>query len=436
MKEINISDNNVEKKDNLPTKDNEIQPQTNIPPQDQTQPKEKVTPAEQKPKKEISKRKGVLILSVIGLVFVLGIAAFYYFGIYKYNPNPPENDTTKVTGNYIQTHILPKIFPNILFDNPQEPRTEESPINGLLFTQSEMDELEEKRPIAVMINNHALARPQSGLNSADVVYESLAESGITRHLAIFWSQTPDKIGPIRSIRQYHLEWLSPYDPILIHDGCAMSEDPRLNACGNTYLYNIKDISTIGSWRWNDGIRYAPHNEYNSLLTAWEYAEDRGWDEFPTNFESWKFKNDEIIDQRGEGYRYEVTFHNQMNNAGLYDAIWQYDSSTNSYNRWIGGRVDIDQETNTQVNAKVVIIQETDITPSYDDSARLIIDTIGQGDATILMDGKKIDGTWKKINRTDRTTFYNSTNKEMEFNRGRIWISIISQSTGEFDIIEQ
>ncbi|MCD4811938.1 DUF3048 domain-containing protein [bacterium] len=439
MKEINISDNNIKKTKNTPTPEANIQPkkETSPPTPDQTKSIAKPTkPKTNQTPKEISKRKGLLILSLIGLLFVLGIASFYYFGIYKYNPNPPENDIVKITGNYIPTKILSNIFPNILFDNPQEPRTEESPINGLLFTQSEMNELKEKRPIAVMINNHALARPQSGLNSADVVYESLAESGITRHLAIFWSQTPAKVGPIRSIRQYHLEWLSPYDPILIHDGCAASEDPRLNACGNTFFYNIKDISTIGSWRWNDGIRYAPHNEYNSLLTAWEYAEDRGWDEFPSNFESWKFKNDETIDQRGDGYRYDITFHTQMNNAGLYDSIWQYDPSTNSYNRWIGGRVDIDQETNTQVNAKVVIIQETDITPSYDDSARLIVDTIGQGDAIILMDGKKIDGTWKKTSRTDRTTFFDSTNKELEFNRGRVWISIIAQSTGKFDIIEQ
>lgn len=385
---------------------------------------------------ELSKKKSILIIFAIGLTMLIAIASFYYFGIYKYNPNPPEDNIVDVKHNYILSNILSKIFGEVLVDSPQEPRTEESPLNGLLFTKSEMDELKSRRPVAVMVNNHVQARPQSSLNSADIVYEALVESGITRYMAIFWSQGPAKVGPIRSARQYYLEWLSPYDAVYIHDGCAASEDPRINACGNIYLYNIKDLSTIGSWRWNDGVRYAPHNEYNSVLSAWENAEDRGWDGFPSNFESWKFKNDKAIDERGNGYQYDIVFHNRLTNSGNYNVKWEYDSSTNSYNRRVGGRVDIDQETNTQVNFKVVIIQETYVSASYDEYGRIITDTIGEGDAIILMDGEKIDGRWKKVNRTDRTTFYDSAGNELELNRGRIWISILSKSTGEFDIIEQ
>jgi hypothetical protein len=386
--------------------------------------------------KKISRKKATLILAIIGLVFILGLAAFYYFGIYKYSPKPEDENVVNVNNNYITANSEKIVFAQVLVDSPQEPRTEESPINGLLFTKSEMDKLMNKRPVAVMVSNHAQARPQSGINSADIVYETLAESGITRYMAIFWSQGPEKVGSIRSARQYFLEWLSPYDPIYIHDGCATTDDPRTNACGNIYSYNIKDISTTGSWRWNDGIRFAPHNEYNSVISAWDYAESRSWDNFPENFESWKFKNDAEQNEREDGYRYETTFHTRLNNGGLYDTIWQYDSSTNSYRRWVGGQVDMDQETNTQITAKVVVIQETDLTPSYDEKGRIIIDTIGQGDAVILIDGKEINGSWKKNNRMDRTTFFDSSGNEIEFNRGRIWISIITQSTSEFDIIEQ
>jgi len=384
----------------------------------------------------IEKKKAILILSVIGLIFILGLAAFYYFGIYKYSPKPKDETIINIKNSYILAKEEPKIFAQVLVDRPQEPRTEESPVNGQLFTKSEMEEMMSRRPVAVMVNNHAQARPQSSLNSADIVYEALVESGITRYLAIFWSQGPKKVGPIRSARQYHLEWLSPYDPVFIHDGCADTDNPRTDACGNIYAYNIKDIATAGSWRWNDGVRYAPHNEYTSIASAWDIAENRGWDKFPTDFESWNFKNDADQDQRGDGYRYEIVFHNRLNNAGLYDVTWEYDSTTNSYKRWVGGKVDIDQETNSQVTAKVVIVQETSIYSAYDDKGRIIVDTIGQGDALILMDGKEIEGSWKKNTRTDRTTFYNSNGDEIQFNRGRIWISVISQSLGEFDIIEQ
>jgi hypothetical protein len=386
--------------------------------------------------KKFSKKKTIILLSIIGLVLILGIAAFYYFGIYKYHPKPKDENIINISSNYITSKEQPKMFAQLLVNTPQEPSTEESPINGLLFTKSEMSELMNRRPVAVMINNHAAARPQSGVTDADIIYEALAESGITRYMGIFWSQGPAKVGPIRSARQYFLEWLSPYDPIYIHDGCAGTDDPRTNACGNIYTYNIKDISTTGAWRWDDGKRYAPHNEYSSVLTAWDYAADRGWNSFPEDFESWNFKNDADQNLRGDAYRYKIIFHTRLNNGGNYDVIWQYDKTTNSYKRWIGGKVDIDQENNTQVTAKTVVIQETNLTPSYDNKGRIIIDTIGEGNATILMDGKEIKGTWKKSNRTDRTTFYDSEKKEIEFNRGRIWISIITQTTSEFDIIEQ
>ena len=387
-------------------------------------------------KNNVSKKKSILILSGIGLLLILGIVAFYYFGIYRYNPRPKDENIVNVTSNYIYSKDTPQIFAHILVNTPQEPRTEESPINGLLFTKSEMEELMKRRPAAVMISNHAAARPVSGLSSADLVIETLAESGITRNVAFFWSQAPEKVGSLRSARQYFLEWISPYDPIYIHVGCADTDDPRTDACDHLFSYNIKDISYIGSWRMNDGRRFAPHNAYSSVISSWDYAKKQGWDGFPEEFESWKFKNDADLDQRGDAYRYKVIFHTKLNNGGLYDTIWEYDKTTNSYKRWVGGKVDIDQENNIQVTAKVVVIQEINMTPAYDNKARIIQDTIGTGDAIILMDGKEINGTWKKTSRTDRTTYYDSSGNEIQFNRGRIWIEAVAQSVGEFDIIEQ
>jgi hypothetical protein len=255
-------------------------------------------------------------------------------------------------------------------------------------------------------------------------------------MAFFWSQGPEKVGSVRSARQYFLEWLSPYDPLYIHIGWADTDDPRTDARGNIIAYGIKDVGIIGSWVWNDGRRVAPHNKYQSVIGAWEYAESKGWDGFTPNFESWKFKNDADPDQRGDAYRYKVVFHNRLNNGGLYDVIWEYDKTTNSYKRWVGGNPAIDQETNKQVTAKVVVIQENKMTSAYDSKGRIIITTIGEGDAIILMDGKEINGKWKKESRTDRTTFYDNEGNEIEFNRGRIWIASISPSYGEFDIIEQ
>jgi hypothetical protein len=178
---------------------------------------------------------------------------------------------------------------SILLNTPDEPKTEESPINGILFTKEEMTELMKQRPVAVMISNHADARPLSGLTSADLVIETLVEWGITRNIAFYWSKTPEKVGSVRSAREYFLEWLSPYDALYIHVGCASTTNPRTNACEHLFTYNIKDVSYFGSWRVNDGTTYAPHNAFSSVVYALKYGEQREWGGFPKSFESWKFK---------------------------------------------------------------------------------------------------------------------------------------------------
>ncbi len=398
-----------------------------------------IPPKEKLPKKsiftKIKEKKLTVPLIIAGaLLMLLGISAFYYFGIYKLKPYRKPSDIVNLNNEYLLSNSNPFSFFRNLVKSPEEPRTEVSPINGLLFTKTEMKELKSKRPVAVMMNNHAGARPQSGLNSADIVYETDVEGGITRYLAIFWSDSPKKVGPIRSARQYYLEWLSPFDPLFVYDGCASSNDVRVNACGNIYSYNLKNIATIGAWRWNDGRRYAPHNEYSSVSNTWEYAKKVGWDSFP-NVEGWKFKSDAGISERGAKSKVSVIFHQRLNNAGLYNTIWTYDPKSNNYLRQVGGKVDIDQETNTQVYAKNVIIQEVSLTPTYDEKSRIIIETIGQGKAVYLIDGKVTEGTWKKTSRTDRTTYYDSKGEEVHFNRGRTWIAAIPRSEGKFDIIE-
>ena len=432
QKEINISD-----KESLTKKVNNTNQQTPLPEIKQTNQKETLsTPdtsklQEQKPKK----KKTGLIISLVGLAILIGIFLFYYFGIYKAKPYRNPSEIINLNNGYILPNPIENVFAQVPIPTPSEPKTEESPINGKLFTKTEIKELLKRRPIAVMINNHAEARPQSGLNSADIVFETLAESGITRFMAIFWSEAPKKVGPIRSARQYYLEWLSPFDPLLIHDGCADTDNPKTDACGNIHSYKIKDVSTVGAWRWNDGVRYAPHNEYSSLFTAWEYAEDKGWTGMPV-IKSWKFKKDAPLDDRGQKTKVKIYFHKRLSNSGAYDSIWTYDIKTNSYYEEIGGKKLMDQETNTQVYTKNLIIQEVEYSPAYDNKGRIILTTIGKGKATYFIDGKITTGKWEKTSRTNRTTYYDNSGNEIQFNRGRTWISVIPLSEGKFDIIEQ
>ena len=388
------------------------------------------TSEENTKEQKIEKRTKILISLSIFLSLTLIAIVLIQFNIPQ-RLLSSNNILNILDTNYIYANKKSTILSETLLDLPQEPKTEESPINGQLFTKEEMTELMKLRPVAVMISNHADARPVSGLSSADLVIESLVEGGITRNMAFFWSETPEKVGSVRSARQYFLEWLSPYDPLYIHVGCASTTNPRTNACDHLFSYNLKDVSYFGSWRTTDAI--APHNAFSSVTYAREYGEARDWSGFPDDFESWKFKEDLDITKRGEAYRYEIVFHKTLNYGGLYDTIWEYDRLTNSYKRYIGGEIDIDANNGQQITAKTVVVQKIKMVSAYDDKGRIIQDTIGGGEAVILMDGKEIYGTWKKTDRMDRTTYYDNRGNEIEFNRGRIWISAISDTVGNFEI---
>ena len=376
------------------------------------------------------KKKKILVVAIPALL-ILGLSSFFfYYTIYGPRNRPPQ--LLSIDTNYIPPKFEERKLDNFKFltlSEPSVPRTEESPINGRLFTREEMEELKERRPIAAIISNHIQARPTSNLNKADLVYEALVEGGITRFLAIYWSNEPNKVGPMRSARQYYLEWLNPFDPLFVYDGFAASSDPRVDARGNISRYGLKSIATAGAWRVSE--RVAPHNEYFSTIKTWEIAQERGWEGFP-EIEPWKFKSDDSLDNRGNRFKGKILFSNSEN----YNVIWDYDKATNRYYRSIGGVPDKDLETGQQISAKNVIIQQVNVQGPVDNYNRLVITTTGSGSAAILQDGKVIYGKWEKDDRTSRTKYYDGNNQEIEFNRGLTWISSVRQLQQNFDIIEQ
>ncbi len=96
----------------------------------------------------------------------------------------------------------------------RDPSYVQAPLSGLWVPE----ELTVKRPVAVMIDNHYKARPQSGLSEAEIVYEILAEGRITRYMAVFQLNEPEKLGPVRSARSYYIDKALEYDPLYVHVG--------------------------------------------------------------------------------------------------------------------------------------------------------------------------------------------------------------------------
>lgn len=321
---------------------------------------------------------------------------------------------------------------SVPISEPNPPRDQENPINGELYTKQEFEEMSKRYPIAVIIENHIDARPQSGYNSADLVFETLAEGGITRTMAIFWGRSVTEIGPVRSARQYFLEWLLPFDPLFMHIGQAYSDDPRIDANGNIYLYGIKSLDRYGTF-WRSQDRYAPHNAYTSTELMYQKAEDYGYTGTPSEIDAWTFKQDAPADQRGQDSTVNLVFFERLNNGGIYDITWKYDRERNVYLRYNNENEYTDAITDTQVYAKNIIIQRVETISSGDYKAHMIITTIGEGDAIILRDGAVIYGTWKKPDKDTRTRYFDADGNEIIFNRGITWVEAVPIDQGAVEI---
>lgn len=396
-------------------------------------------PLKQRIKEKLTKRNILIGSIVTGVIVIIVASLLIYNFIIKVTPAPSSIIT--LNSNYLlpakQLNTESFITP-VTLHLPSEPKTEPSPINGVLFTTTEMAQLKTRRPIFITVDNQAAARPQSNFSKADMVFETLAEAGISRYMAVYWNNTPNVIGPMRSLRQYFLEWLSPYDPILVHDGCATADnaDERINACGNVVNYGTKRLNygTYGAFR--DNTRYAPHNEYVDPSVVWSGAKDQGWNSFPENLETLKYKKDAPISERGTKTKVQVKLNVYMNNYGAYDSTWTYDTNRNAYLRQVGGQKDIDRVTGEQIEPKVVVIQEVPYVNSFDSKGHVIITTIGEGKAKILQDGKIFDVTWKKLSKNSINKYYNADGTEFQFNRGQMWIVGVPNNDGQINIIEQ
>ncbi len=324
------------------------------------------------------------------------------------------------------------------------PKTEECPLNGVKYSSQQRAWWEKHRPLGVMIENHTEARPQSGLSFADVVYEAVAEGGITRFLAVFYCQDAPQVGPVRSARTYYIDFMSEYgtSPLYAHVGGANASGPA-DALGqlDTYGwsgYNDLNQFSIGFptfWRDYDRLGHTvatEHTMYSATTKLWDFAKtnrdltnvDKEGNVWDTKFVKYTFKDDAVASERGTSQSIHLEF--WKGNSDYY-ADWTYDPTTNMYKRSNGGAPHIDFDTKKQITAKAVVVlsmAELNAGDGYENNIHLLYQNKGTGKATIFMDGKQIKGTWRKDTRTSRTLVYDASGNPIKFDRGLIWFTVL------------
>lgn len=327
------------------------------------------------------------------------------------------------------------------------PKTEVCPLNGALFTKAEKEVWDKRRPLGVMIENSVDARPQSGLTTADIVYEAVVEGGITRFMAMFYCDAATAgnlmLAPVRSARIHFVNLISEYDGLYNHVGGAgncddENVDPRAKALCVLRTTDIKDLDQFredGAGAFKVCHRVA--NRLGDKEVAYEhtmacfleelYKVGDKWANIPWDkkFIPWSFRDvsKKTVGDPVNAISYMFWGSNRDFNSS-YDVRWDYQSQTNTYKRNNGGVVAVDLNNDAPIEVSDVIVQFAKETDVADKDHHIVYDVIGKGSAIVYMDGVSVPATWLKLNRTSRTIFKDMTGQEIKFAPGKMWISIL------------
>lgn len=279
----------------------------------------------------------------------------------------------------------------------------------------------DNRMVAVMVNNHAAARPQSGLSEADIVFEILAEGTITRFLALYQSEMPGVVGPVRSAREYYFELADGYEAIYVYHGAAAFVDEMIVNRGVNFLN--------GSTYDNDGIlftressRKAPHNSYLQLGAVYDVASTKGY-ETTTSHEPLDFLTADEI----EGLAGEKATHVQVvyGDKTLETIEFTFDEASGKYARTSNGEQTVDMNTDTAIQVDNVFIVEAPH-EVIDTDGRRAIDFESGGDGYLIQKGHVQEIQWEN---KDGRIIPVKDGQPIGLVPGKTWINVVPTNPG-------
>lgn len=297
------------------------------------------------------------------------------------------------------------------------PRLKVSGLEDIYYsplTGSEVAQDLAQRPVTgIMIENlFGEARPQSSLSQAGVVFEAVAEGGITRYLALYQEARPGVIGPVRSLRPYYLDWAQGFDARIIHAGGsadAMSLITQRNAKSMNCL-----VFSASCYRTGD--KAAPHNLYSSFDKIDPVGAQLGYNSSSFTPFSRVGRKKEKAAEVPTNTTITLDF-----SGPQYTSQFRYDQPSNSYLRFNGGAPDVDRENNQQIAVKNLVV--IPMLTSYD-GKYAVMNSIASGEAIVFRDGIAIKGTWSKDAPTSQIKLIGAEGADIQLNRGPTWFAIV------------
>jgi len=261
-----------------------------------------------------------------------------------------------------------------------------------------------------------------GLSEADVVWHAPAEGGIPRYMALFQSDYPTRIGPVRSSRLYYVGWAAEWTSVYVHAGGS----PQAIAFLNSSQGRGKAVYNADWSRFLYRVRFraAPHNLYSDEKNVRKIPKSVHAKPVPGQKPVWSFAPDAPLELRPAGGTIIVPY--------LWNKItYKYDRATNTYKRSVsveGKQYDVGTKPKTRIAPKNVIVMKVTFVPIGDKKHRLDGHITGTGPAWIATNGITVKGTWKKKDFDAPTRFFGPDGKEVTLTVGQTFIQVVTRST--------
>ncbi len=284
-----------------------------------------------------------------------------------------------------------------------------------------------RRPLNVRLPNDRAARPQVGLSKADIVFEMVVEGGITRFSAIYQSQDPKAVGPVRSYRWSDLHITQMLRAALVASGATIQERDAVTSSIRAGNMLSVDAERVGGPYYRVAGRPGPNDLFVDMAAAREAVNAAGG-AGPVDVPALAFlpsvqhePNDGGFSSSTEARRLRIPFKEPV--------AFTYEAASQGYRRIQGGETTVDPDGNVPILARNVVVIHTDIweTPVVEDifgSKGLDYRMTGTGAATIFRDGRRVEGTWKRDGVLDPFTFYDGSGQQVFLSPGQTWIQFL------------
>ncbi|MEA5075564.1 MAG: DUF3048 domain-containing protein [Coriobacteriia bacterium] len=309
-------------------------------------------------------------------------------------------------------------WPDAIGERPAEKPPEPVlwPLTGL---EAPSAEALTARVVSIKVENSREARPQTNLQSADVVYETVTEGGITRFNALFHSQAPEVVGPVRSARLSDMDIVPQYKALFCFSGASASVNAKVRASG---VDNLSEDAGITKPFTRSSDRPRPHNLYTSVVELRAEAERRGM-ATTAQIVGLAFAKPSELTTGTPVVSVDIPF------SSYNKVTWNYDSASNTYLRVNNATPFTDKATGRQVSARNVVVLWAKYTAASRDkvgSTTYDITLVGNGRASVFRDGQVFNGTWEGTADAP-PVFKAEDGTQIKLQPGNTWLQVVDTS---------